>query len=155
MKKIVIVALLSIAYTLTLSAQKNNFIKDINVGAIFSTTASTTFSGGSKPFEVDYGLSTSVAFITDKTVHNFMYNFGGNSIAMLNGYFLPKDWDVYVVGAKSLNTKNGYLGIGIEKMEKVGNVKIFEFCELGTGFQGKPILSIGVLMNLSWSLKKK
>lgn len=149
MKKFILIAMIS--FVNTANAQ---LIKKIEAGAIFATSASTTFSGNSQPFEMGYGLSGSVAFLTDKTVHNFMYNFGGNSVAMLNAYFLPKNWDIYIVGSKSLNSNGGYLGCGIEKMEKIGNVKFFEFCELGTSFQGKPIFSFGLLVNVSWALKK-
>jgi len=152
MKKLIVVALISIANTA--NAQKSKLIKNINVGGIFATSASTTFSGSSKPFEVGYGFSGSVAVVTKRTVTNFMYNFGGNSVAMLNAYFLPKNWDVYIVGSKSLKSDGKYLGVGIEKMEKVGNVKFFEFAELGTSFQGKPIFSVGILMNVSWAVKK-
>lgn len=84
-----------------------------------------------------------------------MYNFGGNSVGMLNGYFLPKNWDVYLVYSHGLSDKSNYAGIGVEKMEKIGNLKLFEFIELGTGFKGKPIFTVGFLVNLSWSLKKK
>ena len=150
MKKLIVIAVVSF-FANTANAQ---LIKEINAGAFVSTAASTNFSGGSKPFSLGYDLCPSVVFITKKTAHNVFYGFGNNSIAMLNAYFLPKNWDVYVVGAKSLNSKGKYLGAGIEKMEKIGNVKFFEFCELGTSFQGKPILTIGFLVNVSWALKK-
>ncbi len=152
MKKIIVISLLSIANCTF--AQKSKLIEDVNVGAIVSTTASTTFEEGPKPFDVSHGISLSVAFGTKKTVHNFMYGFGSNSVAMLNAYFLPKNWDVYAVFSKNLSNNGKYLGIGIEKMEKVGNVKFFEFIELGTGFQGRPILSLGLLMNVSWRVGK-
>jgi hypothetical protein len=153
MRKIIIITLLVIANSV--SAQNKKVIKNVNVGAILATVASTSFEGGSKPFTLGYNISASAAFVTKKTVHNFMYSFGGNSVAMLNAYFLPKNWDVYAVGAKSLNSKGGYLGIGIEKLEKVGRVKFFEFCELGTSFHCHPSLTLGILTNLSWSLKKR
>lgn len=149
MKKVIVITLLFIANIAT--AQNNKFIQNISAGAIVGTSASTTFSG---PFTVGHDISASLAFGTKKTVHNFMYSFGGNSIAVLNAYFLPKDWDTYVVFAKSLKSDGKYLGIGIEKMEKIDKVKFFEFCELGTGFQGKPILSLGLLMNVSFALRK-
>lgn len=150
MKKLIVIAMISIANTA--NAQ---LIKKVNVGAFASTVASTTFSSGSKPFSVGYNLCPSVTFVTKKTAHNVFYGFGNNSIAILNAYFLPKNWDVYIVGSKSLNSDGKYLGIGIEKMEKVGNVKFFEFVELGTSFQGKPVLSVGLLVNVSWALKSK
>lgn len=153
MKKFIAITVLFVANIV--NAQNNNkLIQDINVGAIVATSASTTFSSGSQPFTTGHDISASVAFGTNKTVHNFMYSLGNNSLAMLNAYFLPKNWDVYVVGSKSLNSDGKYLGVGIEKMGKVSNVKFFEFCELGTGFQGRPILSLGLLMNVSWKVGK-
>lgn len=151
MKKLIVITVV-LFFVNTAHAQ---LIKDINVGVFIPTTANTTFSGGSKPFTIGYDLCPSFTFITKKTAHNVFYGFGSNSIAMLNAYFLPKNWDAYVVGAKSLHTKGGYLGVGIEKMEKIGNnVKFFEFCEFGTGFQSRPILTFGLITKVSWSLKK-
>lgn len=148
MKKFIIITLVSFV-----NIANAQLIKKIEVGAIQSMVASTTFTKSLKPFDVTYDLSPSVAIETSKTVHNFMYSFGGNSMAMLNAYFLPKNWDVYVVGSKSLNSNGAYLGVGAEKLEKVGKVKFFEFGELGTNFKGKPILSLGLLVNVSWALK--
>lgn len=113
MKSFIIIALIS--FINTANAQ---LIKKVEVGAIFATSASTTFSGSSQPFEVGYGLSGSVAFLTDKTVHNFMYSFGGNSVSMLNTYFLPKNWDIYIVGSKSLNSDGGILDVVLRKCRK-------------------------------------
>lgn len=150
MKKIILIAVVSL-FSNILNAQ---LIKKVNAGAVLATVAETSFSGSSKPFTVNQNLLADVTFITEKTFHKVMYGFGNNSLVSLNGYFLKKNWDVYGVFAKSLNSKGKYLGVGVEKMEKVGNIKIFEFCELGTTFQGKPILSFGILINASWSLKK-
>lgn len=149
MKKLILISVLFIAKT-----SLAQVIKDVNAGLIVSNVASTTFDNNKKPFEFGQGVSASLAFVTKKTVHNFMYNFGGNSIGMLNAYFLPKNWDVYAVYSHGLSDKSNYVGIGLEKMEKVGNLKLFEFVELGTGFKGKTIFTVGLLANLSWSLKK-
>ncbi len=148
MKNFIIITM--VLFVNTINAQ---LIKKIEVGVIQSMVASNTFEKSLKPFDVSYDLSPSVVIETSKIVHNFMYSFGGNSMAMLNAYFLPKNWDVYVVGSKSLNSSGKYLGFGAEKLEKVGKVKFFEFCEIGTSFKGKPILSLGLLVNVSWALK--
>ena len=153
MKKLFV--LLLVVMTTMLNAQKSDstkFIQKINAGGILSTVASTSFSSGDKPFSLGHNIFGSVTFVTKKTFHNMFYGFGDNSINSLNGYFLKKNYDTYCVFSKSLNTKGKYLGIGLEKMEKVGNIKIFEFCELGTNFKNPLILSFGLLMNVSWSM---
>lgn len=152
MKKSIIIFLFTIANHAI--SQSKKLIKDVNVGAIVSTVASTTFEKGEKPFSVGHNISASMCFVTEKTAHNFMYGFGDNSITSLNAYFLKNNWDTYIVFSKSLNSDGKYLGWGIEKLEAIGNVKFFEFCELGTSFNGRPILSFGILMNVSWALKK-
>ncbi len=153
MKKIILIALLAVANT-TFAQKSEKFIKGINAGLILANVASTSFEKNDKPFTLGRNIMGSVTLMTSKTFHNFMYGFGNNSVATLNGYFLPSNWDTYVVYSRNLSTGGNYLGWGIEKMEKIGNVKFFEFCELGTAFNGKPILSIGLLVNVSWSLKK-
>ena len=150
MKKLILISVLFIAKT-----SFAQVIKDVSAGLISSSVASTNFDNKKKSFEFGQGISASFALVTKKTVHNLMYNFGRNSVGMLNGYFLPKNWDVYVVYSYGLGDKSNYTGVGIEKMEKIGKLKLFEFLELGTGFRGKPIFTVGFLANLSWSLKKK
>jgi len=152
MKKIILIALVVIANNVM--AQKQKLIQKINVGAFASTVAITNFSNSSKPFSLGYNLCPIVTAITKKTAHSIFYGTADNSINTLNAYFLPKNWDTYVVYSRNLNSKGNYLAFGVEKMEKVGNLKFFEFAELGTGFHGAPILSFGLLLNVSWALKK-
>lgn len=152
MKKIIVIALVVIANTVM--AQKQKLIQKVNGGMILATLGSTTFQKGDKPFDLAHNLFAVVTVVTPKTFHNFFYGLGNNSLNTLNGYFLKKNWDTYLVYSKNLNTGGNYLGWGIEKMEKIGNVKFFEFCEIGTAFNGHPILSFGLLLNVSWSLKK-
>lgn len=153
MKKIIFIALLVVANT-TFAQKSEKFIKDIDAGLILANVASTSFEKGDKPFSYGHNLMASVTLMTSKTFHNFMYGFGDNSVTTLNGYFLPRNWDTYIVYSKNLSTGGNYLGTGVEKMEKIGKVKFFEFCEIGTGFSGHPSLTLGLLVNVSWSLKK-
>lgn len=148
MKKIIVIALL--AFTHHANAQ---LIKSIFAGGIASGVASTSFTNSKQPFELGHNLFADVTFFTKHTFHKVMYGFGNNAIVSLNGYFLPKNWDTYVVFSKSLSTHGKYLGAGIEKMEKIGSVKFFEFCEVGTGFTGSTSLTFGILMNVSWKVK--
>lgn len=148
MKKIIVIALL--AFTHHANAQ---LIKSIFAGGIASGVASTSFTDSKQPFELGQNLLANITFTTTRTFHNVFYGFGNNSLNSLNGYFLPKNWDTYVVFSKSLSTSGKYLGAGIEKMEKIGNIKFFEFCEVGTGFTGSTSLTFGILMNVSWKVK--
>lgn len=154
MKKVILIAVLSVIVSNVTAQDSDKFIQGINFGGIVSNVVSTSFEESKTPFTFGQNFSGSVTFLTKKTFHNIMYGFGNNSLTSLNGYFLKKNWDVYVVYSRGLSTKSNYAGLGIEKMEKIGNVKFFEFVELGTAFNKKPILSMGLLLNLSWSLKR-
>lgn len=142
-----------VAMTQSLIAQ-SRLIKAVTFGGILSTVASTNFSDGSKPFTMGGNLFATGAIVTKKSFHAIAYGFSNNSINTFDGYFLKNNWDVYAVYSKSLSTRNQYLGIGIEKMEKIGNVKFFGICELGTTFKGNPILTFGLLTNVSWALRR-
>lgn len=152
MKNLIIIVF--VAMTQSLIAQNSKLIQAVTFGGIASTVASTNLSDASKPFTMGGNLFATGAIVTKKSFHAVAYGFSNNSINTFDGYFLKNNWDVYAVYSKSLSTRNQYLGIGIEKMEKIGGVKFFGICELGTTFNGNPILSFGMLTNVSWSLKR-
>ena len=153
MKKIIFFLLVPI-FANAQKADSTKLIQKVSGGVIFATVATTTFSGSEVPFSLGYNLMANVAFFTKKTFHNFTYGFGNNSVASLNGYFLPNNWDTYVVFAKPLGAKGGYAGVGIEKMMVAGGVKFFLFGELGTNFKGNESFSIGLLTSLQfWKSK--
>lgn len=143
-----------VAMTQSLMAQNSKLIQAVTFGGIVSTVASTNFVDASKPFTTGGNLFAAGAVMTKSTFHNVCYGFGNNSFNTLHGYFLKNNWDTYLVYSKSLSTSNQYLGIGIEKMKKIGNVKFFGICELGTTFKGNPILTFGLLTNVSWAFKR-
>ncbi len=150
MKIIMFVIAILAAHTVvaqdTLNPKK--LFQKVSGGAIFAESASTSFSKEQKPFTIGQNLLANVLVITPKTFHNFFYSFGGNNIATLNGYFLPRGWDTYVIYAKSLDSDGNYLGLGIEKMVKVHEgVNIFLFTEVGTGFAGKMSVTFGLLLS--------
>jgi hypothetical protein len=155
MKKQLGIVVLLITSTIIMNAQNDStkFIQKIYGGMIVGTVASNTFSGNNPPFSMSYGLLANVTIITPKTYHNLMYGFVNNSARLLNGYFLPKNWDAYLLYSKVLNANQNYLALGIEKMIKADNVNLFLFSELGTDLKGTKILSFGVLIsaqNILW-----
>lgn len=123
----------------------------VTLGAFVPVVASTEFKA---PFSMGTNLFVSNALITSKSFHSISYGFGNNSLLFMSGYFLKHNFDVYGVYSKSLSHNGNYAGLGIERMEKVGNVKFFEFCELGTTFNGSTILSVGLITNVSWALRR-
>jgi len=154
MKKIIFILAAIPMFASAQKADSTKLIQNITGGVIASAVATTTFSGEKNPFTLGHDLMANVAFFTKKTFHNFTYSFGGNSVAMLHGYFLPKDWDTYIVFAKPLGAKGSYGGVGIEKMLVVGGVKFFLFGELGTNFKGNESFSIGLLTSVQFFRRK-
>jgi hypothetical protein len=153
MKKLILIALTAIT-NIAIAQKSESFIKDVSVGGLFSAVATTTPAGSQKPFATGNNLFAIVNVKTSKTFHNIFYGFGDNSINSLNGYFLKRNWDTYMVYSSNLHKRSSYLGCGIEKMEKVGGVKFFLFSEVGTNFKGSKSLSVGLLVNASWSIRR-
>ena len=127
---------------------KTKFFQKITAGLIVGISASDDFSGTTNPFSMGYGISGNVLIVTPATFHNFLYRFSDNSVRSVNGYFLPRNWDTYVVYSKVLNSDKNYLGVAIERLLKAGDVKFFSFCELGTDLKNNKSLSIGILVSL-------
>lgn len=140
-----LVGMMHIAYAQTQTEHK--FFQRVSVGAIFGMVGSTDFSNSEKPFVISYDVMPNILVITPKTYHNVFYGISGNSVNMLNGYFLKKKWDTYLLYSKSLSTDRTYLGYGIEKMFTAGELKTFLFTEIGTNFKGSTIFSIGLLIS--------
>jgi hypothetical protein len=153
MKKIILFLLVPI-FTNAQKADSTKLIQKVTGGVIFATVATTTFSGSEVPFSLGYNLMANVSVITSKTFHSVMYGFGNNTIQSINGYFLPKNHDVYVLYIHGLTSKGNYLAVGVEKMMKVDGVKFFVFGELGTNMKGIESFSFGLLTNLQfWKSK--
>lgn len=100
-------------------------------GVVFSSSGITTFSDFNNPFVLSQNLSPNVCFVTKKTYHNVLYGFNNNAIRDVNGYFLnrKKDLGLYLSLGKNLSIKNGYVGIGFEKLIKSGDLLPFLFAE--------------------------
>ena len=140
--------------TVSVNAQ-SKLLQKVSVGLIPGVTATTDFSQSSKPFNVGYGLSSNITVVTPKTYHNLMYGFGNNSVKFLTGYFLPKNWDTYFIYSQEINTSGKYLGLGIEKRIKAGDVNTFLFFEGGNNFQSKTSFTIGVLLSIQTPIWKR
>ena len=156
MKKILVISLILIA-TGTSKAQSDStkFFQKIKCGLIVSTVASTDFTNSEKPFTTGANFMANILFVTPKTYHNVFYNISNNSIVSLNGYPFSNNWDTYIVYADALTSKDQYLGVGIEKMLKMGDVNSFLFTEIGTDFHNNPSLSVGILLSYQNTLWKR
>lgn len=162
MKKIIIsfaILIIAVISTNAQTADSTKLFQKITGGLIFGAIANASFSGEEKPFNLNYNLSPTVTVITPKTYHNILYGFGNNSLRSLNGLFLKKDWDAYVIYSRILHTRSNYLGCGIEKMTKISNnregVRYFIFAEVGTDLKGNESLSLGLLMNIRHQFWKR
>lgn len=146
----IIVALLMTAGSANAESDstKNKLFQKVCGGMITGIFASNTFTGNTPPFSVGYGLLANITVVTPKTYHNVMYGFGNNSVRMLNGYILPKKWDTYLIYSKVLHNDQQYVGLGLEKMVKAGDLKCFLFSEVGSDFKGMTSLTVGVLMSV-------
>jgi hypothetical protein len=153
MKKIWIMIVISILFCATEAKAQT-----ITGGFVATSVASTSFLKGEKPFKLGFNLFPDIAVATSKTIHRIRYGFSDNSVRSFNAYFLPKDWDVYVLYSKTLHTGKNYLGCGVEKMLKLNdNIKFFLFSEIGTDFQKKNSLSLsfGLLASYQCQFWKK
>lgn len=147
MKKLLIFMVVFLT-TIFTNAQNNKFFQKVSFGLIPGVMAITDFSQSSKPFNMAYGLLSNITVVTPKTYHNLMYGFGNNSVKFLTGYFLPKRWDAYVIYSKEMSTSSKYLGLGIEKMIKAGDVNTFLFFEGGNDLKTKTTFTVGVLISI-------
>ncbi len=157
MKKILITILISIAGIAHAQDTTKNtkVIQEVTVGLIASGVTWVTFPAGEVPFSFGTGLVANVTAITPKTCHLLMYGFADNSVRSLNSYLLKNNWDVYALGIKPLNTRDVYLGFGLEKMIQISDkFSVFEFVEVGTDFCVGTSVSIGILLSLQNKLKK-
>ncbi|MEI7451975.1 MAG: hypothetical protein WCK37_02080 [Candidatus Falkowbacteria bacterium] len=148
MKGKIVILILALSASILANAQSDStkLFQSVGGGMVVGTSATSDFSSAIQPFSLSYCLLANVTIVTPKTYHNLMYGFGNNSCSFLSGYFLPKDWDTYFVYSKSLNSKQDYLGIGLEKMIKAGDVACFLFSEVGTDFKNTKALTFGVLI---------
>lgn len=158
MKKVMLIGLLILAHTTSTFAQDSKLsIQKITCGAILTVGTTASFPLQEKPFSTWYGLSPAINIITKKTHHHIMYGTGDNSIQTLNGYFLPKSCDVYMLFSQNLNNfKQEYLSVGIEKVVPAGDHAIFVFFgEVGTNLQGKQSMSFGLIIHPQIKLWKR
>ena len=136
-------------------AMKGEFIKGFTTGVMLTSAATHNF-GDKDPFTTGWTFAPSMNVFTAKTHDHIMYDCGSNSIETLNGWLLPKNWDIYTFLSKSLATKDFYSSIGIEKLLPVTeSFKFIFFIGLGTNFTGTQSITIGLVAHPQLSLKKK
>ncbi len=131
---------------------KNKLFQKVMAGVGITAMASTDFSEAKTPFTTGYNFTANVLTLTPRTYHSLLYGFGGNTLHSLNGFFLKKNWDTYLLYIKSLSTGGNYVGWGIEKMVKVEGgtegIMCFTFAEVGTNLKGNRSLTVGLLITV-------
>lgn len=156
MKKVAIIfVMLAIVVGTHAGNDSTKLFQAIKCGIILSGNGYTHFDNIEKPFNLGYTIFANVTAVTPKTYHSLMYNVANTSLCFISGYFLPRDWDAYLVYAKSININNHYLGIGAEKMISAKNVECFLFSEYGIDFMGTSTLTFGVLISTQAILFKR
>lgn len=148
MKNLVIILVVALSCSQAVNAQT------VKCGMMIGSFATTNFKSSEKPFDLGFNLMPNTAFITKRTFHNLFYGFGNNSIALNQGYFLPKNFDVYFVNVKSLSANSYYSAIGGEKMLKLGDQMCFLLCEVGIDYHGHTTATVGVLMTFQTKIWK-
>lgn len=160
MKKIFLITALIISSG-ALFAQTNNKkgLQKVTFGAVVPIFGSTTLTSPFKPFTLGYNLLPNLCLVSNKTYHNFLYGTGNNVLKTIQGYKVKKDLGVYLALQKSLTSKNGYVGIGIEKFIPVNeNLTFFLFSEIGVNHISKAnskVFTLGIHINVQSLLWKK
>lgn len=135
--------------------EKSSFFKVeyITVGVMLTGGVSYTHIPGEKPLALFYTVSPSLNLVTTKTHDHVMYEVVSNSFQTLNGYLLPRNWDIYCFYQKNLKTPDQYGSIGIEKVivpDKAEWLDIVFFIEAGTDFSGLASYSTGITLHPQW-----
>jgi hypothetical protein len=92
-----------------------------------------------------YGASFDLGFETDVSHHHISYSIFDNSLTTLHGYFLDERDDVYLLGSKSLSSRDFYMSAGYERYFDFNWVKLIPFYEIGVLLPNKDLsFSFGV-----------
>jgi len=153
MRKLSLLTLSLAALLPTLS--KAQFIKPENLSIGMFFTGAVDYSQHpqeegkhkGKPVHAFYGISPALVFETKITEHRLTYNIVNARIQTLHNYKL-KHFGIYADFEKSLNSKEKYVGLGLEKAVKFHSPKwvvISFYCEFGTNFTN-PIFSGGFIL---------
>jgi len=137
-------------------------IQDFSVGMICGSSGTYLFDEHyEKPFNDALILWADVGIITLISYHEAYYNFSANALGMVNGKFLPKNFDTYLVFEKELNHPDWYIGWGVERLFEIKDesdpkfaVGIFPFAELGLTSHNVTF-SVGVIMRNQYLLFKR
>jgi hypothetical protein len=153
--------LLSLSILLKAQPEKDSVIivkmhPKILFGMVFALSGGTSFSQAPKPFSLGYNLLPNICIVTNKAFGRLMYGLGNNAIKIAGGYVFGGGWDVYAAGYKCLDTRSKYVGSGIERKIKAGDVNFFIFLEYGYNFDPtSKLLSLGFHANMDVPFKKK
>lgn len=148
MRKLTFLAIIIFATSSLIRAQK------LDLGMSFIPTASTV-NFDMENFNVSTMLLAHTNFSTDKSFHCIAYNFNG-SVTTIHGWLYTDNADLYLIAAKNISDKEGYLAIGWEHILLNGSFSPTGFIELGTNFAfSESYLSIGIFAPLNWKVWEK
>lgn len=134
----------NIKYAVGHMEENNSFIKKVNIGLI----GGESFNTNKHDSDLESVLLSNITLVTTKTYHNLIFNYGNESIMFLNGYFLGKNWDVYLLAQKWLKEDKKNFGIGVEKEFNANEVSLVSFVEITNNFKGQNTFSVGILISL-------
>lgn len=110
MKKLCFVLVILSSASIT-SAQ----IQKVSAGIMIPATATMSIPVQEKPFKTGLSVTPSFNVLMPRMHMHLMYDCTGNSVQSLVGYMFNGKYDAYLFGSKSLNSRNSYLGLGLEK----------------------------------------
>lgn len=139
--------------------KKSTFFQKINAGLMLGSFTERRLekSHDREHLEIEFNLLANTNLLTKRTFHNLQYGFGNNSIGLNQGVLLPKEFEVFILNMKSLNSsKTYYSAIGVEKLVELGeggSCCIF-LCELGTDYSGHTTATVGIMLCFQTSIWK-
>ena len=156
MKRIIVVfALCAPLFAFAQDSLKEHGIRELSLGVMLSSLTTHAF-GDKTPFVMSWTFSPTLSLVTGATEHRLMLDIGNDALGTINGVRLPRHWNAYTVLNKSLQGKDAYGAIGIEKSKEI--VEEFEFVfflEAGTDFLGKQSVTLGLFALPGFSLLKE
>lgn len=104
---------------------------------------------GTPNFDVGFTMPLSLNYETSHTHHHLQIDPITRSVIFLNGYLLPKNYDVYLYTSKYIKAPGGLAIVGIEKYFQIGEIGGLAFFDGGFDWSNPkdPFLEIGVLYN--------
>lgn|GEM_PF-5933876 len=120
-------------------------IQELSTGILLSAVGTETFKKN-VPFDATGSFVASINLIRKNTHHHLFIGPKDTSLTTLNGYLLPRNWDVYCLYSRKLGTGDQYLSVGIEKVLPISkNGEAVLFYEIGNSLTGTWSASFGLI----------